>query len=165
MKDNAIDQIIHNLKNAQEIAKEKLKVDNLLQPGMIKEIIMAKILNHKIIPTKREPDAIDFNGDYYEYLSSIVRDTKNNKGSSFQIDRITPNNLKRITRNKCFYFGFFKDNLNVLEIWKVETCEVLEEVNRQLKSCKNRMAHVNFLTNWVCEVGTKVYPQDSSLLL
>ena len=154
----SFDEIINNLRIAQDFGKREFKIDNILQPGIIKEMIMAGILNHQIIPTKRDPDAMDSDGNYYEYLSSIVRETMNNKGSSFQIDRITSNNLSRITRNKCFYFGFFKDNLNILEIWKVETSEILKEANRQLKSCKNNIAHVNFLTSWVLKNGIKVYP-------
>jgi len=158
MKDKRLNIILKELMEAQRLAKKEFDINNILQPGIIKEIIMARILHHKPMPNKRDPDATDSKGNYYEYLSSVIRTTKNNKGSSFQIDRIMTNNLNRITRNRCFYFGFFKDNLKILEIWSVETQIILEEVKRQLKYCKNKIAHVNFLTSWVHKVGKRVYP-------
>jgi len=158
MSEEKIGQIIQDLVEAQKLARSEFGVENILQPGIVKELIMARILGHKPLHKKRDPDAVDSEGNCFEYLTSIIRTTRSNKGSSFQIDRVTSRNLRRITRNKCFYFGFFRDNLTIHEIWKVETSVVLEEVNRQLRSCKNRIAHVNFLTRWVYGVGLKVYP-------
>jgi len=40
----------------QKIAKE-LGIVNLLQPGLIKEMIIADLLNHEIIIAKRDSDA------------------------------------------------------------------------------------------------------------
>jgi type I restriction-modification system DNA methylase subunit len=101
-------KIIENLKDAQDIAQTEFNRQNTLQLGIIKELIMAKILGHQLVPIKADADAKDQKGNYYEYLTSYVRQARVNKGSSFQIDRITPSNLGRITRNKCFYFGFFR---------------------------------------------------------
>jgi len=116
-------------------------------------------LGHTLIPQKNLPDAKDNRNHYYEYLSSINRkNVKTNKGSSFQIDRVTKSNLKRITRNSGFYFAFFEDHLTVEEIYRLETAEVLEEVKRQLSSCKNKIGHINFLTRWVKMTGKKIYP-------
>lgn len=159
LQEDKIKLILDELIQAQSIALTNFGIENILQPGIIKELIMARVLGHKPVPKKRDADAVDDEGNLYEYLSSIVRTTKNNKGSSFQVDRVTADNLQRITRNKCFYFGFFKDNLNILEIWRVETDAVLAEVQRQLTLCKNKIAHVNFLTKWVHSSGTKVHPQ------
>src|SRR3989344_4866422 len=106
-------EIISLLKKAQKVATN-IGINNILQPGIIKELIIAEILGHTIIPQKDLPDARDKKNNYYEYLSSINRkNVKTNKGSSFQIDRVTKNNLKRITRNAAFYFAFFEDHLNV----------------------------------------------------
>ena len=107
------------LKEAQRIALEKHSVPNILQPGVIKELMMAEILGHDLMPQKDSADAKDESGNTYEYLASIRRvNVKTNRGCSFQMDRITPNNLNRVTRNKAFYFGIFKDHLEVDEIWK-----------------------------------------------
>ena len=147
------------LENAQQIALEKHGIPNILQPGIIKELIMAEILGHKLIPQKDSADAKDSNGDTYEYLASIRRvNVTTNKGCSFQLDRVTPSNLGRVTRNKAFYFGVFRDHLQVEEIWKVEIPVVLKEVKRQLDKCKNDIAHVNFLLKWLETNGAKVYP-------
>jgi hypothetical protein len=158
MEKDDVDGILWNLLEAQKIARTKLNINNILQPGIVKELMMARILGHRLVRKKRDPDAVDAESNYYEYLCSVIRKTKDNRGSSFQIDRVTLRNLNRITRNKCFYFGFFRDHLNIEEIWRVETSTVLKEVTRQLKSCKNPIAHVNFLTRWVHSVGKRVYP-------
>lgn len=152
-------ELFDRLKEAQRIALEKHGVPNILQPGVIKELMMAEILGHALIPQKDSADAKDQTGNTYEYLASIRRvDVTANKGCSFQMDRITPSNLHRVTRNKAFYFGIFKDHLEVEEIWKVEIPVVLAEVMRQLEKCKNDIAHVNFLLRWLEENGTKVFP-------
>lgn len=147
------------LKEAQRIAFEKHGVPNILQPGIIKELMMAEILGHDLIPQKDAADAKDKTGNTYEYLASIRRvGVVTNKGCSFQMDRITTSNLHRVTRNRAFYFGVFKDHLEVEEIWKVEIPIVLAEVERQLDKCKNDIAHVNFLLKWLEGHGTKVFP-------
>jgi len=155
----AASELFDLLKKAQRIALEKHGVPNILQPGVIKELMMAEILGHDLIPQKDSADAKDKKGKSYEYLASIRRvNVTTNKGCSFQMDRVTPSNLNRVTRNKAFYFGKFKDHLEVEEIWKVEIPVVLAEVKRQLEKCKNDIAHVNFLLNWLKENGTKVFP-------
>lgn len=120
---------------------------------------MAEILGHDLVPQKDSADAKDKDGNSYEYLASIRRvNVTANKGCSFQMDRVTPSNLNRVTRNKAFYFGIFKDHLEVDEIWKAEIPVVLAEVKRQLAKCKNNIAHVNFLLKWLEENGAKVFP-------
>jgi len=102
-----IKDIINSLRQAQAEAQEQLGVENILQPGIIKELIMADILGHEVIPQKDMPDAKDKAGNFYEYLASINRrNVRTNKGSSFQIDRITLLGRHRITRNKAYFFGF-----------------------------------------------------------
>ena len=151
-------EIMGLLKKTQDIAEEKYGITNILQPGVIKELIMAEILGHGLVPQKDLPDAQDNKGNYYEYLASIRRvNVKTNKGCSFQMDRVTKKNLTRITRNAAFYFGIFKTHLEIEEIWKVEITTVLSEVQRQLNNSKNEISHVNFLLNWLQRNGTLVY--------
>jgi hypothetical protein len=155
-------EIMDLLKKTQDIAEYKFGITNILQPGVIKELIMAEILGHKLVPQKDLPDAQDDKGGYYEYLASIRRvNVKTNKGCSFQMDRVTPNNLSRVTRNQAFYFGIFKTHLEIEEIWCVEIDVVLEEVKRQLQNCKNDIAHVNFLLKWLQLNGRLVYPKKN----
>lgn len=151
-------QIIDLLKQTQKLAEDKYGITNILQPGVIKELIMAEILGHSLVPQKDLPDAQDAKGNYYEYLASIRRvNVKTNKGCSFQMDRLTKNNLTRVTRNKAFYFGIFKNHLEIDEIWEVTVPVVLAEVQRQLDNCKNEIAHVNFLLKWLTENGARVH--------
>lgn len=151
-------EIINYLTIVQELADRKFGIKNILQPGIIKELIMAEILGHQLVPQKDLPDAKDSEGNFYEYLASIRRvNTKNNRGCSFQMDRVTPNNLTRVTRNKAFYFGIFKNHLEIEEIWRVDIPKVLSEVKRQLENCRNDIAHINFLLKWLQDNGIIVY--------
>lgn len=105
-------------------------------------------------------------GGYYEYLASIRRvNVKTNRGCSFQMDRVTSDNLKRVTRNEAFYFGIFKTHLEIEQVWRVEIPVVLTEVKRQLNNCKNNIAHINFLLKWLEANGSLVYPSASNKLL
>jgi hypothetical protein len=154
-------ELFELLKKAQKIALIKHGVTNILQPGVIKELMMAEILGHDLIPQKDSADARDKDGNFYEYLASIRRvNVKTNKGCSFQMDRVTPNNLTRVTRNSAFFFGIFRDHLEVEAIWRLETSVVFEEVRRQLNSCKNEIAHVNFLLKWLEKNGIQVFEKN-----
>ena len=153
-------EITDLLIRAQKLADQEHGISNILQPGIIKELIMAEVLGHTLVPQKDLPDARDEFGNFFEYLTSIRRlNVKTNKDCSFQIDRVTGNNLSRVTRNKAFYFGIFRNHLEIDEVWEVKTTTVLAEVKRQIGSCKNTIAHVNFLLNWLKTNGYKIYPQ------
>jgi hypothetical protein len=115
---------------------------------------MAEVLWHELVTQKDSADARDSSGNTFEYLASIKRvNVKTNKGCSFQMDRMTRNNLHRVTRNTAFYFGVFSDHLVLAKIWKVEILVLLAEVERQLDRCKNDIAHVNFLLRWLEDQG------------
>ena len=119
---------------------------------------MAEVLWHELVTQKNSADARDSSGNTFEYLASIKRvNVKTNKGCSFQMDRMTRNNLHRVTRNTAFYFGVFSDHLVLATIWKVEILVVLAEVERQLDRCKNDIAHVNFLLRWLEDQGERVF--------
>lgn len=50
-------EIIDLLLQAQFYAEKSHGISNILQPGIIKELIMAEILGHQLIPQKDLPDA------------------------------------------------------------------------------------------------------------
>ena len=100
-------------------------------------MILADRLGHEVIPDKDKADARDSAGNLYEYLCSLI--TSNN----FQIDRVTEDNLHRITRNKAFYFAFFSDPVTIQVIYEVSTDTVLEEAERQLAKSRNSISHMN----------------------
>ena len=52
------EKIVSLITEAQELAKT-LGYNNILQPGFIKEMIVANILGHQVHKTKHEPDAWD----------------------------------------------------------------------------------------------------------
>ena len=155
-----VSQIISLIVEAQNIAKTN-GYNNILQPGFIKEMIVADILGHQVHKTKHEPDAYDKVDPNikYEYLSCF-------ENGSFQFDRMFKSpvekrnkSLQRITRNSKIYCAIFEKEspLNVLEIYELETGVVLKETERQLDSCSNDISHVGFGIKWVTNNGNKVY--------
>ncbi len=152
----------------------KFGVDNITQPGLIKEIIMAQKLEHSVIFDKHLPDAIDADGNYYEYLSCQNPDDKSDSAKNFAIDCMfsRPENdfqgsLNRIRRNKTIYCGVFK-GVFLEEIWEVGVEVFLNKtVNNLVRrdkdgTSKNREHTVNYSLKWVKSVGTKVYCNDSN---
>lgn len=138
---------------ASKIARERLNIKNILQPGIIKEIIIAEKLGHKVIGSKHKPDAHDLENEsiVYEYLSF-------QEGGSGQLDRMfkfpkdkRDKSLQRIKRNNKFYFAVFdkNDSLKCLRIYETETEKVLKEAVKQLDRSSNEISHIGFKETWI----------------
>src|SRR5215510_11663389 len=106
MKKEIIRQIISLARSAQELASS-IGIPNLFQPGLVKEMIIADLLDHQVITSKRDADACDPNDSSikYEYLSC-------KEGGSGQLDRMFKEppvkrreSLERIARNRKIYFA------------------------------------------------------------
>lgn len=160
MKREIFRQIIQLVVQAQKLAL-KIGITNILQPGLVKEMIIAEILGHELIHSKRDADACDPNDPSvkYEYLSCY-------EGGSGQFDRMFKEpedkreaSLNRIRRNQKIYFAVFfkKDPLTVKAIYEIETNVLVVETERQLDRSRNAISHVGFLENWAKENGKIVY--------
>jgi len=147
---------------AADLARS-IGISNLLQPGLVKELIIADILGHQPITSKRGADACDPNDPsiLYEYLSCV-------EGGSGQIDRVfkeplvkREESLLRISRNKKIYFAvFYKNNqTKVKVIYELEPNTVLPETIRKLERGKNDIGHVGFPEAWA-KINGKVVYQD-----
>ena len=161
---NYISQIIELIQKAQEIAS-KHGFQNLLQPGLVKELIIADKLGHDVHKTKHDPDAYDPNDPTrkYEYLSCF-------EGGSFQLDRMFKSpadkrakSLDRIMRNHKIYCAVFEKEspLNLLSIFEVESPIMLREAERQLDRSRNAISHIGFTIRWAQENGKQVYKKPS----
>lgn len=146
-----IHDIVAHIRAAQELATE-LGIPNILQPGLVKELILAEALGHTPITSKASADARDEQGHLYEYLCSL------SKSNNFQIDRVTQGNRERITRNEAFYFAFFGDSITLGEVYRVETSVVVREAERQLTRSRNKISHLNLTGAWVRRNGVRVLP-------
>lgn len=159
-----IRQIINYVRKAQEIAAEH-GFKNLLQPGLVKELVVADILGHEVHKTKHEPDAFDpANPERkFEYLTSF-------QGGTFQLDRMFKSpadkrakSLERITRNTAIYYAIFDEEspLDVLAIYEVAMDAVLREAERQLDASRNEISHVGFTIKWAQQNGKLVYTKQA----
>ena len=160
MARNVHRQIIQLVLRASELA-QSIGIANLLQPGLVKEMIIADILGHELIQSKRDADAHATGNpeEKYEYLSC-------KEGGSGQLDRMfkeppdkRAESLTRITRNAKIYFAvFYADNQTRCKvIYELEPEIVLAEAERQLDRSRNAISHVGFSIRWASQNGVVAY--------
>ena len=156
-------KIIELVLKAAELAKSA-GITNLLQPGLVKEMIIADILGHELVHSKRREDARDPHDPdiKYEYLSC-------KEGGTCQIARMfsepadkRAQSLERITRNSKFYLAIFhSDNQTRCKIiYEVEPHRVEQEAMRQMDRSRNAISHVGFSEHWARTHGRVVYQFD-----
>jgi hypothetical protein len=154
-----IRQIIQHIRKAQEIAAEH-GFTNLLQPGLVKELVVADILGHQVHKTKHEPDAFDPANPArkFECLSCF-------EGGTFQLDRMFSSpadkrakSLARISRNAAIHCAVFdkESPLDVLVIYEVQVAAMPREAARQLDASRNEISHVGFAIGRVRQNGKVV---------
>ena len=153
-------EIIELMLKAAELAR-RIGINNLLQPGLVKEMIIADLLGHELIHSKRDADAHvpDDPAEKYEYLSC-------KEGGSGQLDRmfkVPPDkraeSLKRVTRNSKIYFAvlYASNQTKCRMIYELEPEVVLAETERQLERSRNLISHVGFSIGWAQRNGKIVY--------
>ena len=153
-------KIIELVLRAAHLARS-VGIHNLLQPGLVKEMIIADTLGHELITTKRDADArsAENSSILYEYLSC-------KEGGSGQLDRMFKEpadkrreSLNRIRRNKKIYFAVFYEveQTKVKVIYELEPEVVVRETERQLDRSRNVISHVGFSEAWARENGCVVF--------
>lgn len=153
-------KIIELVLKAAELART-VGIHNLLQPGLVKEMVIADLLGHELIHTKRDADAHAKGNpqEKYEYLSC-------KGGGTGQLDRMfkfpadkRAESLRRITRNKMVYFAvFYEANQTKCKvIYAIDPNIARQEAERQLDASRNDISHVGYSENWAKKHGTIVY--------
>ena len=153
-------KIIELVLRAAHLARS-VGIHNLLQPGLVKEMIIADTLGHELITTKRDADARSAENPsiLYEYLSC-------KEGGSGQLDRMFKEpahkrreSLNRILRNTKIYFAVFYEveQTKVKVIYELEPEVVVRETERQLDRSRNVISHVGFSEAWARENGRVVF--------
>lgn len=157
--------IIELVRKAASLARS-IGIPNLLQPGLVKEMIIADILGHRLITSKRHADACDPDNAsiLYEYLSC-------KEGGTGQIDRLfkeppakRDESLERIRRNKWIYLAIFREDnqTEVMVIYELAPNVVLRETERQLDASKNEISHVGFSESWAKTNGRVVFQNSKT---
>ena len=157
-------EIINLILKAAEQAR-LIGIPNLLQPGLIKEMIIADLLGHELIHSKRDADAHapDDPNEKYEYLSC-------KEGGSGQFDRMfrepldkRAESLARITRNSKIYLAvFYESNQTKCKARYELAPEIVRaETERQLDKSRNAISHVGLPVKWARQHGKVVY-EDAS---
>ena len=165
MVQKIISKIIELVIKAQELALS-IGIPNILQPGLVKEMIISKTLGHELITSKRDADACDKKDPSikYEYLSCY-------EGGTGQLDRMFKSptdkraeSLYRITRNKMIYLAIFykKNPLKIKIIYEIQPSVLLKETERQLYRSSNEISHVGFSEDWA-KLNSKIVYQDKGM--
>lgn len=165
MSKNTLKRVIQLIMEAQELAAG-LGIPNILQPGLVKEMILADLLGHELIYSKRDADACDpsDNTIKYEYLSCY-------EGGAGQMDRMfkephekRQSSLQRILRNRKVFLAIFfkKSPLKVKIIYELDPAVVAAEAERQLDKSINVISHIAFTERWASVHGRKIFHSDSS---
>lgn len=158
--------IIALMRQAQRLASA-IGIRNILQPGLIKEMIIAELLGHQLIHAKHDADACDANDatKKYEYLSCF-------EGGSGQLDRMfkepaekRQESLRRIGRNEAIFLAVFRkdDPLHVMRIYMIDPHVLTTETHRQLDNSRNAISHVSFSEAWARAHGRLVYDASASV--
>ena len=153
-------RIIALVREASKLARAA-GIPNLLQPGLVKEMIIAEILGHELISSKRDPDARDPRNPHmtFQYLTC-------KEGGSGQFDRMFKSpkekreqSLARITRNSRIYLAIFfaEDQTRVKAIYELDPHLVEREAIRKLDRSRNEISHVGFPESWARKNGRVVY--------
>ncbi|MDD2230321.1 MAG: hypothetical protein WCT23_09390 [Candidatus Neomarinimicrobiota bacterium] len=162
-----INEITRHYKIIIELVKtafseaQSIGINNLLQPGLVKEMIISDALGHTLITTKRDADAHKTGNPTikYEYLSC-------KEGGMGQLDRMfksPPENrtqsLERIKRNHSIFFAVFdkNDQIKILRIYEILPSVLIAETERKLDNSKNDISHVGFSEKWARENGKRVF--------
>jgi len=156
--------IIELVLKAAELARS-IGISNLLQPGLVKEMIIADILGHELIHSKRDADAHapDNPNEKYEYLSC-------KEGGSGQLDRMfkepadkRAESLTRITRNSKVYFAVFyaSNQTKCKVVYELDPEVLVAETERQLDRSRNAISHVGFSIDWARRNGRTVYEDQT----
>ncbi len=157
-------KIIDLILEAANLARS-IGIPNLLQPGLVKEMMIADALGHRLITSKRDADACDPNNPaiVYEYLSC-------KEGGKGQFDRMFKEppekralSLQRIERNRFIYFAVFfaNEQTRLKVIYEIDVPVMLKEVERQLDASGNAISHVGFSPTWAAGHGRIVYEAQS----
>lgn len=153
-------RIVELVLQAAALARS-IEIPNLLQPGLVKEMILADILGHDLVASKRSADACDPLDPtiLYEYLSCI-------EGGKGQFDRMfkTPppkraESLDRIRRNRKIYLAVFykQEQTRVKVIYELLPESVAAEADRQLDRSRNAISHIGFSETWAKGNGTVIF--------
>lgn len=157
-------EIIRLALKAAQMARS-IGISNLFQPGLMKEMIIADILGHELIHSKRQADAHAPNNpdEKYEYLSC-------KEGGMGQIDHMfrepsdkRAQSLRRITRNAKIYLAVFhkEEQTKCKSIYEIDPQVMVEEAKRKLDRSTNAISHIGFSEDWAKRNGRLVYPLPS----
>ena len=160
MSEKTYSHIVQLVKEAFDLARS-VGIQNLLQPGLVKEMVIADILGHEVIASKRQADARRPGNPHitYEYLTC-------KEGGSGQFDRMfkyppekREKSLQRIRRNSKIYLAvFYADNqMEVKVIYELEPTVVEAEAIRRLDRSSNDISHFGLTESWARANGTLVY--------
>jgi hypothetical protein len=153
----SVEKIESLLKEAQEIAKNELGLDNIFYNERFVELFMAAKLNHSYGNNTQGGDAfeVDINKPT-EYKAINLRNKS--KNSSFQFHWLSDNKVEKYRQTQNMYFAV-RDGITIKEIYKVDSKKIMPYIDKKATGSSNINGHVSFNEKKLVEVfrPEKVY--------
>lgn len=127
----------------------------ILRRGRLKEMIMARKLGHDVVPIQGGADATDNQGRNYEYLAALE------ENGIFQQAHLSEESIYRITRNECYFCGYFSDSITLIRIYRVEIEDILEFIDHRRPFPEGQQNNLNLGISHVEDVGRVVWGRSS----
>ncbi len=152
-------RIIELVLKASDLGRA-IGMDNLLQPGLVKEMIIVDILNHRLIYSKRDAEACSIN-DGNESMDTCLagKDGADNwTGCSRRLPRSDQHPCEESREIQLFTPLFLTPTTRRnARGYKIEPKILLLETERKLNKSESDIFHVGFTETWARRDGMIVY--------
>lgn len=153
----AVKQIESLLQQAERIAKDELRLDNIFYNERFIELFTAAKLNHQYGNNTQGGDAYEPDiKKPTEYKAINLRNK--GKNSSFQFHWLSEDKVKKYKETQNMYF-ILRDGVTIQKIYKVDSEVVFPYIEKKATGSKSINGHVSFNENKVIDIlkGEVVY--------
>ena len=138
----AVSKIEKLLKQAQDIAKKELGLDNIFYNERFIEMFIADKLGHIYGNNTQGGDALEVDTNKpTEYKAINLRNK--GKNSSFQFHWLSENKVKKYKQTKNMYFAV-RDGVTINEIYQVPTKKIIPLIDSKATGDDSINGHVSF---------------------
>ena len=142
------DKFIIRIFNATAGLERELGTSDILTSNKLWEVLIGIKLGHTVLTNKSEFDAVDKNGNKYEYKVS--------KAHSWAFEDITPDVLSKFTHTKSIFLATIdKQNMVITELWEVDPIKTKAFLEQKLEEKKTRYEHKGGLRRLQVSISVK----------
>lgn len=141
----SLDKIQYHLLEAEKIAKEELKVDNIFYNEGFIEAFIADKLQHKWNKETQGGDAFELDGVPTEYKA--INTASKGKGS-YQFHWLSENKMNKLKSTNNMFFAR-RHGVTLTDIYKIKTSNLIDKIEAKCTNSKSTNGHVSFSFNQI----------------